>query len=34
MVEIIFGSIKRKMKTQLGEVEFSVPHDRNGEYEL
>ena len=27
------GSTKRKMKTQLGEVEISVPRDRNGEYE-
>ena len=27
------GSVKRKMKTQLGEVEISVPRDRNGEYE-
>ena len=26
------GSTKRKMKTQLGEVEISVPRDRNGEY--
>lgn len=25
------GSTKRKMKTQLGEVEISVPHDRNRE---
>ena len=24
---------KRKMKTQLGEVEIFVPRDRNGEYE-
>ncbi len=28
------GSTKRRMKTQLGEVEISVPRDRNGEYEL
>ena len=27
------GSTKRKLKTQLGEVEISVPRDRNGEYE-
>ena len=27
------GSTKRKIKTQLGEVEISVPRDRNGEYE-
>ncbi len=27
------GSTKRRMKTQLGEVEISVPRDRNGEYE-
>ncbi|MCD7777921.1 MAG: transposase, partial [Clostridiales bacterium] len=27
------GSTKRKMKTQLGEVEITVPRDRNGEYE-
>lgn len=26
------GSTKRKIKTQLGEVEISVPRDRNGEY--
>ena len=25
--------MKRKMKTQLGEVEISVPRDRNGENE-
>ncbi len=28
------GSTKRKFKTQLGEVEVSVPRGRNGEYEL
>ena len=27
------GSTRRRMKTQLGEVEISVPRDRNGEYE-
>lgn len=27
------GSVKRKMKTQLGEIEVDVPRDRNGEYE-
>jgi transposase-like protein len=27
------GSTKRKLKTQIGEVEISVPRDRNGEYE-
>lgn len=27
------GSTNRKIKTQLGEVEISVPRDRNGEYE-
>jgi len=27
------GSTKRKLKTQLGEVEINVPRDRNGEYE-
>lgn len=27
------GSTKRKIKTQLGEVEIAVPRDRNGEYE-
>ncbi len=27
------GSTKRKIKTQLGEVEISVPRDRNGKYE-
>ena len=27
------GSTNRKLKTQLGEVEISVPRDRNGEYE-
>ena len=27
------GSVKRTMKTQLGEVEINVPRDRNGEYE-
>ncbi len=27
------GSTKRRMKTQLGEVEISVPRDRNGECE-
>ena len=27
------GSVKRTMKTQLGEVEVNVPRDRNGEFE-
>ncbi len=27
------GSTKRRLKTQLGEVEISVPRDRNGEFE-
>ena len=27
------GSTKRKLKTQFGEVEVSVPRDRNGSYE-
>lgn len=27
------GSTKRKLKTQLGEIEISVPRDRNGEFE-
>ena len=27
------GSTKRKLKTQIGEVEIAVPRDRNGEYE-
>lgn len=27
------GSTKRKLKTQPGEIEISVPRDRNGEYE-
>jgi len=27
------GSTKRKMKTQLGEIEINVPRDRKGEYE-
>lgn len=27
------GSVKRTMKTQLGEVEINVPRDRNGEFE-
>ena len=27
------GSVKRAMKTQLGEVEVNVPRDRNGEFE-
>ena len=27
------GTTKRKMKTQLGEIEISVPRDRKGEYE-
>lgn len=27
------GSTKRKLKTQLGEVEINVPRDRNGQYE-
>lgn len=27
------GTTKRKLKTQLGEVEIDVPRDRNGEYE-
>ena len=27
------GSVKRTMKTQLGEVDIKVPRDRNGEYE-
>jgi len=27
------GSTKRKLKTQIGEVEIAVTRDRNGEYE-
>ena len=27
------GSVKRTMKTQLGEVDVNVPRDRNGEFE-
>lgn len=27
------GTVKRTMKTQLGEVEINVPRDRNGEFE-
>lgn len=27
------GSVKKTMKTQLGEVEVNVPRDRNGEFE-